>query len=272
MNKSVKCKNEEIKNCNCANLVNEFINDELNGELSDLASFDFNKLKGDLKFGSRNDGFDCDDTILARAIYCVLWREELVVNCVSELIKEKYRGDTLNSFNTVFGKGEAKVGKILTNIKDSSEKDRFRDKVKGFNKSYHTIGNFAIFPNNKIEHIMLTVKVEGKYVEKLKPTTINMYRGNQSSKLHDYFVQFLNVLQKWYNKSDGISNDWKKVLNGNKGLFPKKFDDFRDIFFLNSYFDADGKNVRELTRGYPGARGRPTLAKAENYILSTTQK
>ncbi|MCR6120537.1 hypothetical protein HXA34_19625 [Salipaludibacillus agaradhaerens] len=80
-----------------------------------------------------------------------------------------------------------------------------------------------------------------------------------------------NILQKWYKKSDVISNDWKKVLDENKELFPEKFDDFRDIFFLNSYFDADGKNVRELTSGYPGARGRPTLAKAENYILHTTQ-
>lgn len=272
MNKSFKFKNEEIKNCNCANLVKKFINEELNGETSNLASFDFKKLQGDKKFGSEGFWFDCDATKLARAIYCVLWKEKLVVNCVSELIKDKkYRGDTLNSFNTVFGRDEAKVGKILTNIKDSFDKDRFRDKVKGFNKSYHTIGNFVILPNNKIEHIMLTVKVKGSYEELPTPTTINRYRGNKSSNLHDYFDQFLNVLQRWYNKSDEISDDWGKVLEGNKELFPKKFNDFRDIFFLNSYFDADGKNVRELTRGYPSAVGYPTLPKAENYIRNATQ-
>ncbi|MBL3647444.1 hypothetical protein [Bacillus sp. RHFS10] len=252
--------------------MKEFINEELNGELSILASFDFKKLQGDKKFGSQGFWFDCDDTKLARAIYCVLWKEKLVVNCVSELIKDKkYRGDTLNSFNTVFGRNEAKVEKILTNIKDPSEKNRFRAKVKGFNKSYHTIGNFVILPNNKIEHIRLTVPEKGKYVEKLDSATINIYRGNPSSKLHDYFDQFLNVLQKWYYKSDEISDDWKKLLDGNKELFPTNFDDFRDILFLNSYFDADGKHCRELTKGYPSALGRPTLEKAENYIRETTQ-
>lgn len=78
MNKSVKCKNEEIKNCDCANLVKEFINDELDGDISDLASYNFSKLEGDLKFGNQRGYFDCDDTLLARAIYCVFGRSLIV--------------------------------------------------------------------------------------------------------------------------------------------------------------------------------------------------
>ncbi|WLR41842.1 hypothetical protein LC087_13460 [Bacillus carboniphilus] len=252
--------------------MKEFINEELNYEPSNLASFDFKKLQGDKKFGSQGFWFYCDDTKLARAIYCVLWQEKLVVNCVSELIKDKtYRGDTLNSLNTLFGKYGAKVEKILTNIQDYSEKDRFKNKVKGFNKIYHTIGNFAILPNNEIEDIRITVREEGEYKEKLKPTTINRYRGNKSSKLHDYFDQFLIVLEKWYYYSDEISDDWKKLLDGNKELFPKNFDYFREILFLNSYFGAGGKNCRELTKGYPSALGPPTFEKAENYIREKTQ-
>lgn len=177
----------------------------------------------------------------------------------------------MNSFNTIFGKNGDKAKKISDEITNPPERYMFRDKVKDFSKRYHTIGNSVILPNKLIKNIMLTVKEEGQYLKKLESTTINRYRGLQSSGLHDYFDQFLGILEKWYNKSGEISDDWKKVLDGNKELFPKKIDDFRDMFFLNSYFDEGRKNVRRLTEKFPSAKGRPTLEKAEKYLKDATQ-
>ena len=84
-------------------LINNFVEERLQGNLNEFVRFDFAQLRGDKKYGVCSGGsFDCDNTNLSKAIYLLLFED--VWNDLSFVSLEKgvYRGDTINSFNTTF--------------------------------------------------------------------------------------------------------------------------------------------------------------------------
>ena len=85
-------------------LLQDFIREKLNGTLENIRTFNIKTLRGDDKFGCPGRYFDCDDTEIMRAIYVVLWGDVLPELSMDTLGNtEKYRGDTMNSFHTMFG-------------------------------------------------------------------------------------------------------------------------------------------------------------------------
>ena len=52
-------------------LLQDFIQEKLDGKLNNIRTFDIKTLRGDDKFGCPGRYFDCDDTEIMRAIYVV---------------------------------------------------------------------------------------------------------------------------------------------------------------------------------------------------------
>lgn len=83
-------------------LIRSFIEDRLGGEISKLATYELGLLCGDALYGCPGRKFDSDDTELMRAIYCVVFGDAWVNISMDNLGDGKLRGDTLNTYNTLF--------------------------------------------------------------------------------------------------------------------------------------------------------------------------
>ena len=56
-------------------LIITFVDDKLNGNIDLLVTFPLSSLQYDKTFGCPNRKFDCDDTELIRAIYCLVFND-----------------------------------------------------------------------------------------------------------------------------------------------------------------------------------------------------
>ncbi|MFQ7035666.1 MAG: hypothetical protein ACLRTQ_08360 [Candidatus Borkfalkia sp.] len=162
----------------CKNFINDFIDEYLKGNIYAFYDFDFASLRQDKRFGCNSRGFDCDDTNLTRAICFILWGEIFPDLTVSDIgTGQKYRGDTLNTFNTVFGSYFPEQHSCV-GIERSNASESLRVLANKFHAAYHSIGNFILLPN-----IAET--------DKKRAYTLNTYRGIAYK---DYFDLFLSRL------------------------------------------------------------------------------
>lgn len=202
--------------------VKKFVKEKLNDDINEFKNFNFEKIKTE-EYGEMTSSgdFDADDTKIARAIYFLIWKDLL-----PELDKlddigtgKKYRGDHLNTFNTLFGRDYIGLNKY-------ADDEELKKKAKGFNEKYQTIGNFMLLPNKS-----LTDKI-----------TLNTYRGTCS--WHDYFDIFLSELEKCLNKY--ASNETLKALVECNSIYFQEINTiqkFRDVNYLEKYFENDAVKI-----------------------------
>lgn len=231
-----------ISQNDCKKLVYEFVNEKLQGDIKKLRDYDFNNLREDKKYGCVNkyklnyednvlSTFDADDTILAKAIYCLIWGEVFPdVNLNTIGTGKKYRGDTVNSFNTLFSRdlNNRLYNNAVSNcnsLKIGSEKRGFiiedRDlieKIINFNKTYRTIGNLSLLPNIPYYNKNKNVNIN-----------INQYRGGTSG-WRDFFDKFLLELRLYFLSNDKVNSEFKNLLDLNNFYF-EKFEKSEDGFF-----------------------------------------
>ena len=145
-----------------------------------------------LDFDTLDDG-DPDNSWLARCILFCLYRDKISgLKDVHQIgTGRNYRGDTMNSFNTLFRWRKVEPGDDVTplggtkklvierlqNVLGDETYKLFCDKIDGFFHIYHRIGNFILLPNQSIER-----------------DTLNTYRG-KSRKFQDFFDLFLCELK-----------------------------------------------------------------------------
>lgn len=164
------------------NIVLRIQADDVNS-IEKLKDFDFDQL---------NDG-DPDNTWLTRSILFCIYKD-LVPNLkgVSQIgTGRDYRGDTMNSFNTLFrwwrdeenddqtvlGDNKRLVRNRLKNVLGYASYCDFCNKIEEFYHTYHQLGNFILLPNKSIGR-----------------DTLNTYRG-KSNHLQDFFDLFLHQLK-----------------------------------------------------------------------------
>lgn len=159
-------------------LLLDFIQEKLNGQLDNIRTFDFKSLRDSDKFGCPGRYFDCDDTEIMRAIYVVLWEDVLPELSMDTLGNTgKYRGDTMNSFHTMFGREIPDKPGFYAGLEKYHPSDELRERVSEFGNKYcSTVGNFVVLPN--------------LYA---RDTTLNFYRG--TNQWHDFFDRFLIQLK-----------------------------------------------------------------------------
>ena len=209
-------------------LINNFIEERLQGDLNELARFDFAQLRGDKKYGvCSGSSFDCDNTILSKAIYLLVFED--VWNDLTSFSLENgmYRGDTINSFNTIFGRAATTGGFVGLNRFNPDES--MQQRVLKFHSLYHTIGNFVILPN---------ARVAGH--------SLNTFRG-----LHyqwkDYIDKFIGAIHLLLTNSQDSNNErFHQLISANiKDFEPyyhqEGFELLMDKLLLNDCINQEGK-------------------------------
>ncbi len=199
-------------------LINDFINSKyLNGDVNQLQYFPFSNLENDKYFGCPNRSFDEDDTNLARAVMYIVWFNKLPELTYDEIGSGKrYRGDTINTFNSLFGKEDQH--------KQYVDDENINKTIDDFKKKYVTIGNFMLLPNYDVYN-------------KKGIKSINCYRGVGSG-WYDYFDKFLFELDKCLSGNTTDSDEKLRILIKENSFY---FDEissiqkFCEINYLESY-------------------------------------
>lgn len=211
-------------------IIKDFVDEYLSADINGLATFDIKSLKGNRKYGSCNGGgFDSDNTRLTRAIIALAFDEVWPGLNEKTIEQGVYRGDTINSFHTMFG-GPVNGGSfegIDKFLVDGSLKER----VKAFYHLYSTVGNFVPLPNNMVGRI-----------------SFNTYRG--TCKWRDYFDKFLSALYRSLIDKHSQSDAFDKLIDANKGALTvcstkRGFDEICEELFLQDFLDGNG-HVKNL--------------------------
>lgn len=208
-----------------------FVNKYLDGNIDNIVSFPLSKLYHDKEFGCPSDRrFDFDDTELMRCIYVLIFSDIWPGLSLDTLANYSYRGDTMNTYNTLFGRPEY-GGCIHPGLEKFSPSPELSAKVADFRlEKYNRIGNMVVFPN---------IWLNG--------TTINRYRGCHP-RWRDFFDRFLvafkDVLVGSKESDKGLIN---LVRANSEYLSPfiseDGFNKMTKGLFLEDYLDAAGNPV-----------------------------
>lgn len=216
-------------------LVEEFMKFE-GINIYDLKTFDFKKLSNYNKqkkqqFACSGREFDCDDTDIVRAIYILLWSNDINdLNFKNIGGNERYRGDTINTYSHIFSIKE----NVIDRMKQLDEKlyIEYESAKENFYCKYHTIGNFVILPNTKL------------IPSNRRSQTLNKYRN---SCFKDDFFKFVKKIEYLYDnvkKDEEICTNedgyrWYMLYNNNDYFFNNNnldtYERFINTLFLTSY-------------------------------------
>lgn len=208
-------------------LINNFVEEKLQGNLNEFVRFDFAQLRGDKKYSVCSGySFDCDNTNLSKAIYLLLFED--VWNDLSFVSLEKgvYRGDTINSFNTTFGKADVTGG--FAGLNRFNPDENLQQRVLKFYSLYHTIGNFMVLPNACVNGY-----------------TLNTFRGSYHQ-WRDYVDKFVGALHLLLTSPQSANNEeFHQLIAANiKDFEPyyrqEGFELLMDKLLLNDCIDQDG--------------------------------
>lgn len=93
-----------MRNEKSLQLIKDFANDYLDGDINKLVTFDIKQLQGNKKYGGCNgSSFDSDNTNIVRAVLAVVFENVWPDLDEDSITRMDYRGDTINTFNTMFG-------------------------------------------------------------------------------------------------------------------------------------------------------------------------
>lgn len=202
----------------------------LAGNLDNIVTFPLAKLWNDSEFGCPGrERFDSDDTELMRAIYILIFSDLWPGLTFEALSNYEYRGDTLNTYNTLFGSPYKQYNHSKSKhpgLDKFNPTDEFSRKTIDFRFNvYSRIGNMAVLPNRR-----------------LGDETINRYRGCNHT--HDFFDRFLVDLKAILINEGKIDGKLLDLINLNDHYFEslRNADGFKKIIncmFLEDYVDAN---------------------------------
>ena len=261
----------------CKTIVIDFIAEKLNDDINNLKYFDILQLKYDIKYGCDNPkDFDCDTAKIVNAIIILVWSDyfqEFNLNSVGRF--KDYRGDTMNSFKTMFG--NTLIGNQFIGDKNGTYTTDLMllNDIEDFYHKYHTIGNVIVLPDNG--RIDVSRKNFITSILQTKPESINNYRGMHNPGFSDYFDTFLFELEN-------IFLDKQKYDIGLSALFTKKnyyfekfpksktgFLKFCNINFLQDYLNDDDSTNNNIFNHYIYRKNITNYAKdAKSYIKTST--
>ena len=209
-------------------LITSFVEERLQGNLNELVRFDFAQLRGDKKYGVYSgNSFDCDNTKLSKAIYLLVFEDVWSDLTSFSLENGMYRGDTINSFNTTFGKVVTTGG--FAGLNRFQPDASLQQRVLKFYSLYHTIGNFMVLPN---------ACVDGH--------TLNTFRGSYNQ-WRDYIDKFIEALHLLLTDPQSTNNEqFHQLIAANIVDFEpyhhqEGFELLMDKLLLNDCLDQDGK-------------------------------
>ena len=238
-------------------LIASFIDEKLGGDIQRLATFPLGELRKDNVFGCPGRNFDSDDSELMRAIYCVVFGDTWKNLSMDNLGDGKLRGDTLNTYNTLFAHPWSNMFTERWN-----PDEELLEKMKAFQITCYTMGNMAVLPDRRI----------GDW-------SINKHRGCHDQ-WHDYEDRFLAALYQVLMQDPSCDPDLKELVELNREDFAPFYGEegwFKFIAgnMLDDYTDAKWKPVI-TSKGYTYWRGGYTnkerfFAECHRYIDFSTE-
>lgn len=213
-----------------ADKIKVFVNKYLDGDINRLPEFQLSKLWNDNEFGCPGrERFDSDDTELMRAIYVLIFSDIWPELTLESLANYEYRGDTLNTYNTLFGSPYKQYNHSKSKhpgLDKFNPTDELSNKAINFRFGiYSTLGNMAVLPNRW-----------------LNGTTINRYRGCNHT--HDFFDRFLVDFKAVLVDEPNCDEDLLALINHNGDYFEpfrssEGFNRIINRLFLEDYVDSD---------------------------------
>ena len=227
---------DQSKKISPEELLKSFIEEKLSGDIERLTTYPLPNLRNDEVYGCPGRKYDSDDTELMRAIYCVVFSDAWKNISMNNLGDGKLRGDTLNTYNTLFS---------------APWKERFneiwhpdaelKEKIKSFKGSCYTMGNMAVLPDRRI----------GEW-------SINKHRGCHDE-WHDYEDRFLGALYKVLTSKAGCDLDLEELVKLNDEDFaPYYGEDGWQLFIeknMLEYYVDDSYRPVISSKGYTFWRG-----------------
>lgn len=208
-------------------LLKRFIADHLDGMPEKLAVYELRNLEGNELYGNPNGRrFDSDDTELMRAVYQVVFAEAWN-NIGDNLQNYRLRGDTLNTFATMFGKvrGDYRP-EVHPGLDKHNPSPEMVELVENFYHVCWTMGNMMVLPNRLLGN-----------------DSINTYRGCHNE-WHDYEDRFLEALRKVLLKEPNVDERLKDLVELNYEFFNPFYGEqgwrsFIERNFLKDYVNED---------------------------------
>lgn len=232
----------------CIELIKSFIAERLDGNIQKFYDYDLDQLEKDEKYGA----YDPDNSRIANAIYIVLWGNKVPNLTMNNLGGEMYRGDTMNSFNTLMGRPN-EDGTSFLGVQKYTHDSEIINIAKKYYEKYHTLGNMMILPNKKLESAR---------------TTLNLLRGG--GPWYDYFDLFLSDIKNLMvgTNIDNVDDRLKELVKINKDFFDcfrgiDGFKHFCKTFYLDKYVNLKSLKVCDIFS--PHARHWPTKYSEEEY-------
>lgn len=208
-------------------LIFEFTDDVLGRDIFALNNKDLSEMKLTMKNNEKKRYFgdikDPDMYRITQAIYIVVWGH--IYNLSFDNMgswgqqeQKPFRGDTMNSFRSVYGEKR----KVFEHYK-LHEDDNLNKMLDDFQKIYHSIGNFIVIPNRN---------------------DVNSKRGNYCT-MQDFFDSFLGAIYQYQNLDEKTEyyefcEILKPVLDINEEYKNISFDIFTKEFYLENYL-KEGK-------------------------------
>ena len=220
-------------------LNNNYPNKNLRQQLELFKTYNFAKI-------GIAEGVHEDSTILAKAIYFVLWHDNLpMLNSWSDMGKN-YGGETTNTFNSLFQ--ESLEG---AKIYISEDDEDFYSKVCKFNDYYLTIGNFMLLPLGKSNGSTLNTR-KGSYNFKYKDYAdlflFDLFETSHLDDLKKVNADYFNNLTKEEFFSKNFLMDYYEN-NHVKIIFNHDFDKVNEIYYP-MYWWKKYKNPKEHSDEY----------------------
>lgn len=219
-------------------IVRDFVREVLDGDIEKMKTLCFTDLKSYI--GSINDP---DMYYVTQAIYIILWGDvyDLSFDIMGQWdVNNTYpfRGDTMNSFGSVFGKEDKDKNHEFgrrAKIFGADNDTELWNKIKRFYRTYHMIGNFIVIPNRG----SLRCGING--------ARASYYNTEDCEGMRDYFDWFLLAISVYQDKLlRGESNftKFEMQLRMNPEYTPDylTISEWEERFFLKPYFQ-DGKPI-----------------------------
>ncbi len=244
-------------------LVYEFTRDVLDGEIDNLINADLSELIYEKKNRYIIDRYvgdinDPDMYVITQAIYIIVWGNvyELTFDKLgswgrTENRQYPFRGDTMNSFNSVYGDNG-----LIAKRYDVDE--NIMNMVNTYHKLYHSVGNFIVIPNRM---------------------NVNSKRANYYS-IQDFYDSFIGVIYQLCNpeKTTEYSiyyDELVSTLMKNDEYRAIKFETWIEKFFLENYIDNGepynvfGVDIQMRKKEYIGRnkRSKDNYYTQEEYVL-----
>lgn len=217
-------------------IIKGFIREMLDGDIEKMRDLDFADLT---KYISNS--IDPDMILFVQTVYIVLWGDlyDLTFDKMgpwSSDGKHPFRGDTMNSFKSVFGE-EGKDTEFAYRAKffGADKNEVLWKKIREFHKVYHKLGNFIVLPNR------------AAYENGINGARGCYYDNEKIEAMRDYFDWFLVAVSDYQNKlkrGDSHFTKFETYFNENLEYDPSflEIKDWEERFFLQPYFEK-GKPV-----------------------------